>query len=135
MNPSLPEPVSPSKPCDVVQVLHARTRQLVASQAHWARSWRQRTVGLLGHRTLASGEALIFPRCRAIHTIGMRFPIDAIFVDHAWHVVALKPDLHPGQVMWPVWKAWAVIEAAAGTIARTGIGIGDPLNLLSTSFP
>jgi uncharacterized protein len=28
-----------------------------------------------------AGEGLLLPRCRAIHTIGMRFPLDVVFLD------------------------------------------------------
>ena len=111
------------------EVRNARTQQLVASHASFAASWRTRMVGLLGRRALPDGEALIFPRCRAIHTIGMRFPIDVIFVDQTWQVVALNRGLKPGQITLPAWRAWGVIEAPEGTIERTHLELGDQLEI------
>ena len=84
-------------------------------------------VGLLGHAHLAEGEALIFPRCNSIHTVGMRFPIDVIVVDRKWRVVALRECLAPGQLMLPVRRAWGIVEAAAGTSNRCGLLVGDTL--------
>ncbi|MBI3322007.1 MAG: DUF192 domain-containing protein [Candidatus Omnitrophica bacterium] len=104
-----------------------RTQRSVAVEARAACSWRSRLVGLLGRRALAEGEALFFPHCRSIHTIGMRFPIDAIFVDRAWRVVAVRAHLGPGRLLLPVWGAWGVIEAACGTVERVGLNVGDRL--------
>ena len=111
------------------QLLLARTGQVLASRLAVASTRRARMVGLLDHRTLQDGEALFLPNCRSIHTWGMRFPIDAIFVDAAWRVVALKPGLGPWRVVPPIWSAWGTIELAQGTIGRTGLRIGDPLHL------
>ena len=111
------------------EIRNTRTQQLVASQASMALSWRARMAGLLGRRGLSEGEALIFPRCHAIHTIGMRFQIDAIFVDRSWRVVALRPGLAPGLLVVCAWKAWGVIEAGEGIIVRAQLEPGDQLQL------
>jgi uncharacterized membrane protein (UPF0127 family) len=92
-----------------------------------ARSFWSRLVGLLGRTALSEGEALIMPHCRSIHTLGMRFPIDVVFVDRDWRVVSLKSHLSPGRVTWPVWNAWGVVEVASGTLARVGLQVGDQL--------
>jgi len=109
----------------------ARTRRPLASRVTVARTWVSRLVGLLGRRTLGEDEALVFPRCRAIHTLGMRFAIEAVFVDRAWQVVAVRGPLAPGRIVWPVRGAWGVVEVAEGTLARTGLGVGDQLNLVN----
>jgi hypothetical protein len=99
-----------------------------------AHSWRSRLVGLLGHERLQAGEALILPRCQAIHMVGMRFAIDAIFVDRAWRVVALRQRLQPNSIGLPVWGAWGVIEASAGTIQAAGLEPGDQLQLTAVQW-
>ena len=86
-------------------------------------------VGLLGRRALPDGEALVFERCRAIHTVGMRFPIDVVFVDRGWRVVAMRHAVGPGRLVRPVWRAWGVIELTAGSLARAGLEVGDQLCL------
>lgn len=110
-----------------------RTGQVLAGQARVARTWRQRMVGLLAHRQLAAEEALIFPACTSIHTVGMRFPIDVIVVDREWRVVALRERLAPGRVVLPVRRAWGVVEAACGTLKRAGLKVGDQLVMISQS--
>lgn len=46
-----------------------------------ARGWRGRLLGLaLLHRERA-GPGLLIPRCSSVHTFGMRFALDLVFLD------------------------------------------------------
>ena len=107
----------------------ARTGAVLVDRAAKAETLLARTIGLLGRRGLPDDEGLIFERCRSIHMVGMRFPIDAVFVDRYWRVVRLLDRLAPWRLPMPVWEAWAVIELAAGRIAATGLQCGDQLLL------
>ena len=98
-----------------------------------ARTLGARMKGLLGRRSLGAQEALIFPQCRSIHTIGMQCVIDAVFVDRTWRIVAMRPHLRPGRVLFPVIGAWGVVECAEGTLDRAGLSIGDQLQLLEAT--
>ena len=102
-----------------------RTGRWLADQATVARTWRARVVGLLAHRSLPEGAAMVFPACRSIHTLGMRFPIDVMFVDRTWRVVALRSKVNPWRLLGPVWSAWTAIELPTGTLAKAGVRLGD----------
>ena len=104
-----------------------RTQALLSSKVMTATTVTERMVGLLGRSLLPEGEALFFPQCSSIHTVGMRFPIDVVFVDRNWQVVVLKPHLQPGRFVLPVPKAWGVVEMASGSLARVTIQVGDHL--------
>ena len=41
----------------------------------------KRRKGLLGHERLSAGEGLWIVPCEAVHTFGMQFPIDLIYLD------------------------------------------------------
>ena len=125
-----------------VQLRVERTGALLAVRAAVARTWRERIVGLLSRRGLPEGEAMVFPACRSIHTAGMRFSIDVLFVDRDpstsppsawslgelhWRVVALRPHVLPWRLVGPVWSAWGAIELPAGTLAQHGVQAGDRL--------
>jgi uncharacterized membrane protein (UPF0127 family) len=116
------------------EIIVERTQGMIADHASIARSWRSRMIGLLGRQTLPEGEALIFPGCSSIHTFGMQFSIDTIFVDRAWRVVAIRERVSPGRIVSPFWRAWGVIEAPAGTLKRIRLKVGDLL-LLKQSQP
>ncbi len=98
--------------------------------ASLADSWTKRMVGLLRHDSLGPDEALFFPGCHSIHTFGMRFTIDAIFIDRAWRIVALRPGLAPGKIVLPILGAWGVIEVAEDFIAHQGLKKDDLLELV-----
>ncbi len=74
-----------------------------------------RMRGLLGRRGLPPGEGLLIRPCNAIHTLGMRFAIDARFYDRRGRLVREALGLPPGR--WWVWggrRARCVLECAAG---------------------
>ena len=99
--------------------------RVLAERAVMARTWRSRLIGLLGRSRLQDGEAMVFPACRSIHTVGMRFAIDVLFLDQAGRVIAARAGLKPWRLAGPVWRAWTAVELPAGSLARHSVGVGD----------
>ena len=58
----------------------------------------RRLVGLTGRRSLASGTALEIPRCRSVHTFGMRFRLDLVWLDAERRVVRIDRAVPPWRV-------------------------------------
>ena len=82
-----------------------------------ADSFPKRAKGLLGRDGLPSGEGLLIPRCNAIHTIGMRFPIDAEFLSRDGSTLRVVRDIPPGRpFVWGGWRARQVLETQAGAV-------------------
>lgn len=100
----------------------------VLASAEVANDRVARRRGLLGRGELDG--ALVIDRCRWIHTIGMKFPIDVAFVDDDGTVVKTM-QMHRHRVGIPVWQASWVIEAEAGAFARWGLRVGDVVELRS----
>jgi uncharacterized membrane protein (UPF0127 family) len=73
----------------------------------------ERTRGLLGRDGLAPTHALLLARCRSVHTVGMRFPIDVVMFDADWKAVAIR-TLPPSRVGWPRRHVRHIVETAAG---------------------
>ncbi|MDP3703229.1 MAG: DUF192 domain-containing protein [Candidatus Omnitrophota bacterium] len=107
----------------------ARTNETLAHRAQMARSLRDRLVGLLGRSVLPEGEGLILLACRSIHTVCMRFAIDAVFVDGRWRVLRICKALPPWRMSPIVWRATAVIELPAGAAQQAHLAVGDRLVL------
>jgi uncharacterized protein len=82
-----------------------------------ARGFRSRLLGLAFRAEPDRDEALVFPRCRSVHTFGMRFPIDVVFVDHSWNELRVARSLSPRRVAG-CRGAYAAIEVAAGEADR-----------------
>jgi uncharacterized membrane protein (UPF0127 family) len=100
-----------------------------------ARSWLARLRGLIGHPGLAPGEGLYLPGTNGVHMFFMRFPIDVVFVgpagnDDARPVLALKSNLAPWTgIVWWVRGASGAIEVPAGSLAASGLRVGDHVTL------
>jgi uncharacterized membrane protein (UPF0127 family) len=87
----------------------------------------ERMRGLLGRDRLEAGEAMLLLACRWVHTFGMRFPIDVVFLDAHYRVVRLAPDLKPNRLSPFVPAARMTVELPAGTLARLNLRRGDQL--------
>ena len=81
-----------------------------------ARSRRRRLLGLALRRK-PPRHALLIPRCRSVHTFGMRFALDLVFLDARGRVLRVELAVPPRRVL-TCRGAFAVIEAPAGEIAR-----------------
>lgn len=91
-----------------------------------------RRRGLLGRDSLADDTAMIIAPCQLVHTFAMRFSIDIVFVDRTGVVVKVRQDVRSRHIAG-AWSAFAVIELAAGAIARTGLRRGDRLTPVKKS--
>jgi hypothetical protein len=109
-----------------MQVLN-RTRQVViASDLGIAKTSAQRRRGLLGRACLPHGEGLWISPCESVHTVGMRFPIDLVYVDRDNRVCKIRRDVRPWRISFCI-TAHSVIELPAGTSRATGTREGDHL--------
>jgi len=87
-----------------------------------AETTRERTRGLLGREGLESGVFMRLSPCNMIHTFGMRFAIDLVFVDKRNRVVKVIRDLRPGRMAWGGWMARTTLEAQSGWMPEIPIG-------------
>jgi len=89
-------------------------------------SRRGRRRGVRGRERL-DGALLLRP-ARAVHTFGVRFPLDVAFCDGDLVVLAVK-RLPPGRMTAPLRRCRVVIEAEAGSFERWGLRPGDKLEI------
>jgi uncharacterized membrane protein (UPF0127 family) len=76
-----------------------------------------RLRGLALMRELPPGLALHLPRCRSVHTLGMRFALDLVFLDSRGVVVRTASGVPPGRVV-SCRRAHSVLETRAGEAPR-----------------
>ena len=91
-----------------------------------ARTPFARMRGLLGRSALPVGEGILLRPAASIHTLFMRFAIDAVFLDRDARVVRVVAQLRPWRTA-SARGARSVLELAAGESARCGIVEGDRL--------
>lgn len=106
------------------------TGSILATRVDRASSFLDRAVGLLARPRIRPDEGLWIERCTGIHTMGMRAPIDVIFVDAAGCIMRVIPSVPPLRLAVTCWKANAVIELGLGTIDAHDLLLGDRLELV-----
>ena len=83
-------------------------------RAKVAKNAFERMRGLIGRPPPAPGEGLLIPKCNAIHTFFMKYPIDAVFLDRENRVVKAVRGIRPWRpFVWGGWRAVKVLETAA----------------------
>ena len=98
----------------------------VLAAAEVAETFAQRSRGLLGRSSYEG--AMVLPRTRSVHTIGMRFAIDVAVCDKELNVLGVK-TLRPYRMTIPRRGGRSIIEAQAGAFERWGLRVGDHLEL------
>ena len=112
--------------------VYNKTREtFVATEATVADSYVRRLVGLLGKtkRWARLGTGLWIVPSRGVHTIGMLFPIDLIFLDKNKEVVGIEEHVRPFRISRVSLKAASVLELPPHTIYRSGTQVGDRLEI------
>ena len=73
-----------------------------------------RLAGLAGMRAMPPRTGLLIPRCRSVHTLGMRFALDLIWLDGDGAVVDVTARVRPRRVVSRR-HARTVVETPSGT--------------------
>jgi len=116
---------------DVVYVYNRTREAFVATEASVADSYLRRLIGLLGKtkRWARVGSGLWIVPSRGVHTIGMMFPIDLVFLSKEKEVVHVEEYVRPFRISKVSLKASSVLELPPHTIYRTGTQVGDRLEI------
>lgn len=112
-----------------VKIANLTRQSVLAANVEVADSGAARSKGLLGRDGLASGEGLWIVPCEAVHTIGMRFPIDLVYINRKNVVKKVRSNVRPWRLSGCL-TAHSVIELAPGTVLASETRRGDTLEFL-----
>ena len=115
-----------------VALMNERTRERVAAAVEIAATRTSRRRGLLGRDRLDDATAMLLAPCAAVHTVGMRFAIDVVFVDRQGYAVKVVRGLRPWRIALAA-GARAVVELPEGSLGWGRILPGDRLYLTPAS--
>jgi len=113
-----------------LRAVNVTSGSVLAEAVEWAGTSEARRRGLLGRAGLAPGQGLYLVPCCWIHMFGMKFPIDAAFLDSRGRVVAMCHSLLPNRLSRPVPRSEGVLELPAATLAATGTRVGDTVQFV-----
>lgn len=109
-----------------------RTRQsylataLAVADTHWTR-----LRGLIGLEAndFRNGSGLWIVPCHGVHTLGMGFPIDVVYLDRAMNVIDIQADVKPWRFAPVRRQAASVLELPTQKVAETGTAVGDRIEI------
>jgi uncharacterized protein len=100
---------------------------IVARKVFTADNFIQRSLGLILRKPLEYDEAFLIANCRSIHTIGMRYNIDVLFIDKNSRVIASFKNISPWRITPCIGEASSVIEFRSGFAERHLPQVGEKI--------
>jgi uncharacterized membrane protein (UPF0127 family) len=99
---------------------------LAVADTHWSR-----LRGLLGLSSsdFRNGAGLWIVPCHGVHTLGMWFPIDVIYLDGSMKVIHLQSGLRPWRFGPVRSQAASVLELPCRMVAETRTALGDRIEV------
>jgi len=103
------------------------TNKTLAKDVVVAKTFSQRSKGLLGKDYFPEEKTMWIKRCQSIHTFFMKFSLDVVFVNKDLVVTHTLYDLKPWRVTPYYISAASVFEFSSGSLNSEHINIGDQL--------
>ena len=96
---------------------------LIAQVSKTSNAW-ERMRGLLRRPPLIAGQGLLIDPCPSVHTLGMGYALDIVFLDANYRVLRRMENLAP--LRWAACaNARATLELAPGALSALNLNVGD----------
>jgi uncharacterized protein len=116
----------PAKP-QIALVRNQTRNNVLAESTEIADDSATRRKGLLGRNSLPPGHGIWIVPCSAVHSWGMKFAIDLLYLDRKQRVRKVRHGMAPWSLSMCL-LADSVLELPAGTAAQTKTQPGDQLD-------
>jgi uncharacterized membrane protein (UPF0127 family) len=101
--------------------------ELLIARTHWSRF---RGLMATDASRFRRGQGLWIVPCHGVHTLAMRFPIDAVYLDQERIVIHIEQELKPWRMAAIRVLATSVLELPTGTVIDTRTELGDQVDIL-----
>ena len=101
--------------------------ELLIARTHWSRF---RGLMVTDASRFRRGQGLWIVPCHGVHTLAMRFPIDAVYLDQERIVIHIEQGLKPWRMAAIRVLATSVLELPMGTVIETRTELGDQVDIL-----
>jgi len=109
-----------------IRVTNRDRGTVLAESADVADTSAKRRTGLLKHSELKPGEGLWIAPCESVHSFGMKFSIDVVYLDRAKKVKKVRKEMVPRRISACL-TAYSVLELPVGAIEASRTAPGDQL--------
>lgn len=108
------------------EIINQENKVVLVSRLYIAQTFWSRLKGLLGTSELTAGEGLLIRPCSSIHTFGMRYPIDVLFLSSELKVLKIVHSI-PAMRAACCWGSAVALELPVGTAVKTNTRVGHYL--------
>lgn len=91
-----------------------------------AETFLERAGGLLFRQKLADAEALLLKPCNSIHTVGMRYSIDVVYLNANGFILKIIKDMKPFKFSYCK-NAKVVLEFLSNSVDKLNFNINDQI--------
>jgi uncharacterized membrane protein (UPF0127 family) len=98
--------------------------EIIKMKGMQTQSIKERLGGLLVLEQLKHNQALWIAPCNSVHTLGMKYALDLVYIDKYNKVCALVANVKPWRASFCL-KAKAVMELSAGSLQTLDFQRGD----------
>jgi hypothetical protein len=112
-------------------MLYNNTRKVfIAEKVIMADTMPLRLKGLLGRTSLSDDTCMMIVPCNSIHTFGMKFSIDVLFLDEKFKIINILENLKPRKTSPIIRNAKSVVEMQSSIVNKGKWEVGDILQLM-----
>ena len=108
-------------------VFNLTKNKMVVQDLKIAHSFFERLKGLIGSKPLEVGHGFLIPYCQGVHSFGMSYTIDVLYLDGEGRVLRTEEHMEPNHFGTVCFKSKLVLELPAGMIHDTETNVGDAL--------
>ncbi|PKM60078.1 MAG: hypothetical protein CVU99_10035 [Firmicutes bacterium HGW-Firmicutes-4] len=110
------------KNCDIL-----KDDKVLCDEVKVADRFVTRLIGLLRTARLDENQGLLLKKCNQVHTYGMKFTIDAIFLSKDGDILHIEKEMVPGKVSPHIKNGYWVLELMSGSCEKYQLEINQRL--------
>lgn len=99
-------------------------RSLLLDKVEVASTFFNRMKGLLHRDGFTTTNGLIITPCNYVHTFGMKFAIDIVFIDKNYRVIGFRTNVKKNKIAGSI-NSKHTLELPAGKLQSLNIEMGD----------
>lgn len=112
-----------------MKVFHVESKREISSHMKYAKTFFERTKGLMFVSHMKGFDSLLIEKCNSVHNCFVKFPLDLIFLNDELEVIKVIHNFKPWRFTRMYLKATKVLELNVG--GANGIKKGDHLEVKS----
>lgn len=101
-----------------MEIINKRNKKVVVDKVKMANNPWTRLKGLLFTKELPEGEGMFLTPCNSVHTVGMSYAIDIIFLDKKNKVRKVIENMKPNRMSPIDLRSYSVLELPANYLKK-----------------